>query len=56
MTAALRPFAVRYTLRNGTRGVVHTLAPSSIDALLIVLDHFGDDADNAPQRISSEAR
>lgn len=49
----LRPFVVAYQMRDGTRGRVTTIAPSSFDALLIVLDLFGDDLEQQPRRISA---
>lgn len=52
----MRAFVVRYTLRDGFSGMVHTMAHSSVDALLIALGNFGDDIGDAPQRISVEAK
>lgn len=39
--AALRAFSARYTLRNGTAGVLTLLAHSSCAAILIAIDTFG---------------
>ncbi len=37
----MRAVTVRYTLRDGRRGVLHFIAPSTTDAVLRALDLFG---------------
>lgn len=38
----MRPFACRYTLHNGTRGVLYMLAACSCDVVVAALDALGD--------------
>jgi hypothetical protein len=38
----MKPFIARYTLRNGVRGVLHVVAACSCDAIVTVLDTFGE--------------
>lgn len=37
----MRLYLARYTLRNGTRGVLHVIADSSAGAIVTALDVFG---------------
>lgn len=37
----MRTVRVTYTLRDGSRRVIHVLAQSTCDALLIMMDHLG---------------
>lgn len=37
----MKLYAARYTLRNGTRGVLHVIADSSAGAIVTALDTFG---------------
>lgn len=38
----MKAYLARYTLRDGTRGVLHVIAACSCDAIVTVIDHFGE--------------
>lgn len=38
----MRPFACRYTLHDGTRGMLYMLAACSCDVVVAALDALGD--------------
>ena len=38
----MKLFHARYTLRNGSRGVLHLLVDSSCSAVIRAIDIFGD--------------
>lgn len=37
-----RPYLARYRLANGARGTLHIIAATSCDAVMTVLELFGD--------------
>ena len=38
----MKLYRTAYTLRNGTRGVLHVVAGCSCDAIVIAIDTLGD--------------